>query len=122
MCTSLYGHFSSHGCFSVQAVAFSHQQMKDKPKGIREFNCHQDIHEPNTFHFWERYDGNRQMGEHNTTEQMQHFMEKASMRSCQVLLRTACEPMTCQAPGNVKTACCQYVADRTDHLRATLTS
>ena len=57
-------------------MVFSQQQMQDKTQGICEFTCHQDNYEPNTFHFWERYDTNRHMGQHMTQAPMQQFMEK----------------------------------------------
>eukprot|EP00891_Asterochloris_glomerata_P004779 jgi/Astpho2/4779/Aster-00323 len=60
----------------MEVMVFSQQQMQDKTQGICEFTCHQDNYEPNTFHFWERYDTNRHMGQHMTQAPMQQFMEK----------------------------------------------
>ena len=53
--------------------------MKDSKNGILAFECSQDRYEPNVLHFWERYDGNRSMGTHNTSAEYSKFMR--SVRS-----------------------------------------
>lgn len=63
-------------CLSVyvQIVTFSKEKMKNSKSGILAFECSQDNYEPNLLHFWERYDGNRSMGLHNTTDEYSKFM------------------------------------------------
>jgi len=58
----------------VQVVTFSKEKMKNSKSGILAFECSQDDYEPNVLHFWERYDGNRSMGLHNTTDEYSKFM------------------------------------------------
>lgn len=48
--------------------------MQNSKSGILAFECSQDNYEPNVLHFWERYDGNRSMGLHNTTDEYSKFM------------------------------------------------
>lgn len=55
-------------------VTFSKEKMKNSKSGILAFECSQDNYEPNVLHFWERYDGNRSMGLHNTTDEYSKFM------------------------------------------------
>ena len=62
----------------MQVVDFSKQRMKDSKNGMLAFECSQDIYEPNVLHFWERYDGNRSMGLHNTTDEYSKFMTTVS--------------------------------------------
>lgn len=62
----------------MQVVDFSKQRMKDSKNGMLAFECSQDIYEPNVLHFWERYDGNRSMGLHNTTDEYSNFMTTVS--------------------------------------------
>ena len=62
----------------LQIVDFSKQRMKDSKNGMLAFECSQDIYEPNVIHFWERYDGNRSMGLHNTTDEYSKFMRVVS--------------------------------------------
>lgn len=56
--------------------------MKDSKNGILAFECSQDRYEPNVLHFWERYDGNRSMGTHNTTAEYSEFMRSVSAGKC----------------------------------------
>ncbi len=58
----------------VQVVTFSKEKMKNSKSGILAFECSLDNYEPNVLHFWERYDGNRSMGLHNTTDEYSKFM------------------------------------------------
>ena len=53
--------------------------MKNKKSGILAFECSQDNYEPLVVHFWERYDGNRSMGLHNTTDEYSVFMNQVSL-------------------------------------------
>ena len=66
----------------AQVVAFSKEKMKNQKSGILAFECSQDNYEPNVLHFWERYDGNRSMGLHNTTDEYSKFMRTVRLRSC----------------------------------------
>ena len=52
--------------------------MQNSKSGILAFECSQDNWEPNVVHFWERYDGNRSMGQHNTTDEYSAFMNGVS--------------------------------------------
>lgn len=61
---------------SAQVVTFSKEKMKNSKSGILAFECSQDNYEPNVMHFWERYDGNRSMGLHNTTDEYSVFMRQ----------------------------------------------
>ena len=54
---------------------FSLGKAANKSNGIIEFSCSRDIHEPNSFHFWERYDSNVSLGRHNTSAEFVSFME-----------------------------------------------
>ena len=54
---------------------FSLGKAANKSNGIIEFTCSRDIHEPNSFHFWERYDSNVSLGRHNTSAEFMSFME-----------------------------------------------
>lgn len=49
--------------------------MANSKSGILAFECSEDNYEPNVMHFWERYDGNRSMGLHNTTDEYSKFMQ-----------------------------------------------
>lgn len=62
----------------LQVVTFSKEKMKNKKSGILAFECSQDNYEPLVMHFWERYDGNRSMGLHNTTDEYSNFMKRVS--------------------------------------------
>lgn len=59
-----------------QAMEFSQKQMGNRSSGIQEFTCSADGWEPNVFHFWERYDSNVSLGKHNTTPEIEQFMQK----------------------------------------------
>ncbi|KAL3150343.1 hypothetical protein ABBQ32_000187 [Trebouxia sp. C0010 RCD-2024] len=59
-----------------QVVTFSKEKMQSKKSGILAFECSEDNYEPLVVHFWERYDGNRSMGLHNTTDEYSSFMQK----------------------------------------------
>jgi quinol monooxygenase YgiN len=59
-----------------QAMEFSQKQMGNRSSGIQEFTCSADGWEPNVFYFWERYDSNVSLGKHNTTPEMEQFMNK----------------------------------------------
>lgn len=57
---------------------FSIGKASNPENGIIEFSCNQDIYDKNVFHFWERYDGNTNLGRHNTTPEFVKFMEGVS--------------------------------------------
>eukprot|EP00882_Tetradesmus_deserticola_P007000 GHRQ01007372.1.p1 GENE.GHRQ01007372.1~~GHRQ01007372.1.p1 ORF type:complete len:242 (+),score=81.25 GHRQ01007372.1:210-935(+) len=59
-----------------QAMEFSQKQMGNRSSGIQEFTCSADGWVSNVFHFWERYDSNVSLGKHNTTPEMEQFMNK----------------------------------------------
>lgn len=59
-----------------QAMEFSQKQIGNRSSGIQEFTCSADGWEPNVFHFWERYDSNVSLGKHNTTPEMEQFMNQ----------------------------------------------
>ena len=59
-------------------VDFSAGRMRSKSSGIIEFRCSQDIYDRQTFHFWERYDGNVSLGRHNSSPEVQQFMTDVS--------------------------------------------
>jgi quinol monooxygenase YgiN len=59
-------------------MEFSQKQIGNRSSGIQEFTCSADGWEPNVFHFWERYDSNVSLGKHNTTPEMEQFMNKVS--------------------------------------------
>ena len=65
----------------AQIVTFSKEKMNNKKSGILAFECSQDRYEDNVLHFWERYDGNRSMGLHNTTDEYSIFMKKVRSSS-----------------------------------------
>lgn len=54
---------------------FSMGRASRKDNGILEFTCSMDAENSNTFHFWERYDGNVNMGRHNNLPEYVQFME-----------------------------------------------
>lgn len=56
--------------------------MADKSSGIQEFSCAVDGWEDNVFHFWERYDSNVMLGRHNTTPEVEQFMQKVCAWVC----------------------------------------
>lgn len=56
-------------------TAFSKAAMVDRNTGIMSFECTRDMYEDHVFYFWERYVGNSAMGKHNTTPEMNNFME-----------------------------------------------
>lgn len=64
--------------WNTQVVTFSKEKMKNKKSGILAFECSEDNYEPLVVHFWERYDGNRSMGLHNTTDEYSNFMNRVS--------------------------------------------
>ena len=67
--------------------------MKNSKSGILAFECSQDNYEPNVLHFWERYDGNRSMGLHNTTDEYSKFMRVVRKYLLEVLMQCmACSP------------------------------
>lgn len=59
-----------------EVVEFSMEALKDRKSGIVQFQCVKDGWEPNTFHFYERYESNAAMGRHNTEEKLTAFMKK----------------------------------------------
>jgi len=59
-----------------EAAEFSANRMKERSSGIQEFSCMLDGWEDNVIHFWERYDSNVSLGRHNTTPEMEGFMNK----------------------------------------------
>lgn len=65
----------------TQVVTFSKEKMKNKKSGILAFECSEDNYEPLVVHFWERYDGNRSMGLHNTTDEYSNFMNRVSTQT-----------------------------------------
>lgn len=54
---------------------FSIGRASRKENGILEYSCSRDLDDPNTFHFWERYDGNANLGRHNSLPEYVKFME-----------------------------------------------
>lgn len=63
-----------------EVTEFSTARMKERSNGIQEFNCMVDGWEDNIVHFWERYDSNVMLGRHNTTPEVEAFMNKVGVR------------------------------------------
>ena len=63
--------------------------MKDKKNGVLAFECSQDRWEDNVLHFWERYDGNRNMGLHNTSDELSTFMSVVCAYAIQICSMTS---------------------------------
>jgi quinol monooxygenase YgiN len=61
-----------------EVTEFSTARMNDRSSGIQEFKCLVDSWEDNVVHFWERYESNVSLGRHNTTPEVEAFMNKAS--------------------------------------------
>jgi quinol monooxygenase YgiN len=59
-----------------EVTEFSTARMKERSNGIQEFNCMVDGWQDNVVHFWERYDSNVMLGRHNTTPEVETFMNK----------------------------------------------
>ena len=49
--------------------------------GVVEFSFGRDAYDPQTFHFWERYDSNVSLGRHNTRADVTAFMEEVRRES-----------------------------------------
>lgn len=64
-----------------EAAEFSANRMKERSSGIQEFSCMLDGWEDNVVHFWERYDSNVSLGRHNTTPEMEGFMNKVGAQA-----------------------------------------
>lgn len=62
-----------------QLVAFSNSRVSDRSSGVKEYNCVRDGWDSNVFHFWERYEGNEAMDNHNKLPQVAGFMESVSV-------------------------------------------
>ena len=58
---------------------FSIGRARRPENGILEFTCSRDLNDADTFHFWERYDGNTNLGRHNSLPEYVKFMEGVSM-------------------------------------------
>ena len=59
-----------------EVTAYSKRQMSDRSSGILSFDCSRDGGDTNVFHFWEVYESNVTMGRHNTTPEVESFMNK----------------------------------------------
>jgi quinol monooxygenase YgiN len=62
-----------------EVTEFSTARMKERSNGIQEFNCMVDGWQDNVVHFWERYDSNVMLGRHNTTPEVETFMNKVGV-------------------------------------------
>lgn len=61
-----------------EVTEFSTARMNDRSSGIQEFKCLVDSWEDNVVHFWERYESNVSLGRHNTTPEVEAFMNKVA--------------------------------------------
>lgn len=59
-------------------VDYSKASMADRSSGILAFECSRDPFEPLKFYTWERYSGNAALGQHNSADAVQRFMEEVN--------------------------------------------
>lgn len=59
-----------------ELVAVSEQEAADRAKGIVVFQCVKDAWEPGTFHFWERYESELALGNHNGNPRMTELYDQ----------------------------------------------